>query len=51
MTEANDEKGPQNVGPDRPPREPESAHADRRSAEEEGRPKGKHDPSAGRDGA
>lgn len=49
MPDADDEKAPQQVGPDRPARDPEAAHPDARSAEEEGRPKGRHDPTAGRD--
>ena len=48
MADTDDEKAPQQVGPDRPPRDPEAAHPDDRSAEEADRPKGKHDPSAGR---
>jgi hypothetical protein len=49
MPDADDEKAPQQVGPDRPPRDPGATHPDERSDEEEGRPKGKHDPTAGRD--
>ncbi len=48
MADADDEKAAQHVGPDRPPRDAESAHPDERSAEEVDRPKGKHDPTAGR---
>jgi hypothetical protein len=48
MVDPDDERAAQQVGPDRPRREEEAAHRDRRSAEEVGRPKGKHDPSAGR---
>lgn len=47
MADADDEKAAQQVGPDRPPRDPEAAHPDRRSAEEQDRPKGRHDPSSG----
>jgi hypothetical protein len=47
MADPDDEKAPQQVGPDRPPRDESARHPDERSAEEAGRPKGKHDPTAG----
>lgn len=47
MPDIDDEKATQQIGPDRPSRSEDAAHDDERSADEQHRPKGKHDPSAG----
>jgi hypothetical protein len=49
MPDVDDEKGDQQVGPDRPARSEDAQHDDERSEFEQNRPKGQHDPSAGRD--
>jgi hypothetical protein len=49
MADLDDEKAAQQVAPDRPPRDEDAAHADKRSEAEDGRPKGRHDPTSGTD--